>query len=66
MARAARRSPATTTICAVQILTRNRMTEEEAEEYLDFNVIGAYVGEMTPLFLHDLRASSPGHPPVKI
>lgn len=26
------------------------MTEEEAEEYFDFNVAGAYVGPMTPLF----------------
>jgi hypothetical protein len=27
----------------------------EAEEYLDFNAIGAYVGEQAPLFLHDWR-----------
>jgi hypothetical protein len=27
------------------------MTREDAEEYFDFNIAGAWVGEMTPLFL---------------
>ena len=27
------------------------MTREEAEEYFDFNIAGAYVGESTPIFL---------------
>jgi hypothetical protein len=27
------------------------MSEEEAVEYMDFNVVGAYVGEKTPFFL---------------
>lgn len=27
------------------------MTVEEAEEYFDFNIAGAYVGEHTPVFL---------------
>jgi hypothetical protein len=27
------------------------MTEEEAIEYMDFNVVGAYMGEDTPMFL---------------
>jgi hypothetical protein len=27
------------------------MTSEEAEEYFEFNVQGAYVGENTPAFL---------------
>ena len=27
------------------------MTHEEALEYFDFNVVGAWVGEATPLFL---------------
>jgi len=35
---------------AVQILVRE-MTEEEADEYISFNVEGAYVGEGTPLFV---------------
>jgi hypothetical protein len=36
-------------IC-LQVLERD-MTREEAEEYFDFNVAGAYVGKQTPLIL---------------
>ena len=39
----------------VEILVAKGMDEEEAEEYLEYNTIGAYVGEMTPLFLDDMR-----------
>lgn len=35
----------------IEILTRDGMTEEEAEEYFEFNVIGAWVGEGTPAFI---------------
>jgi len=28
------------------------MTEEEAIEYFEFNQIGSYMGESTPVFLH--------------
>lgn len=34
----------------VEILARE-MTEEEAEEYFDFNVAGAYVGIKTPVYV---------------
>jgi hypothetical protein len=34
----------------IQILSKD-MTLEEAEEYFDFNVVGAYVGENTPVFV---------------
>jgi hypothetical protein len=27
------------------------MTEEEAEEYFEFNIIGAWVGDKTPCFI---------------
>jgi hypothetical protein len=33
------------------LVARDGMTEEEAQEYLDFNVFGAYVGERTPMHL---------------
>jgi hypothetical protein len=33
------------------------MEEAEAEEYLDFNTVGAYVGKETPMFLHNWRES---------
>jgi len=37
---------------AVDILKeKNNMTEEEAIEYLEFNTIGAWVGEKTPMFV---------------
>jgi hypothetical protein len=31
------------------------MSEEEAEEYFQFNVEGAWVGENTPIFLENVR-----------
>ncbi len=31
------------------------MTCEEAEEYFEYNIIGAYVGDGTPMFLEDLE-----------
>lgn len=39
----------------VKILVAKGMEEEVAFEWMDFNVLGAYVGEKTPLFLHDWR-----------
>ena len=30
---------------------KNNITEEEALEYLEFNTIGAWVGEKTPMFV---------------
>jgi hypothetical protein len=35
------------------LVSRDGMTEEEAEEYLDYNIIGAWVGETTPFVLFD-------------
>jgi hypothetical protein len=31
------------------------MTEEEAEEYFQFNVEGAWVGDNTPVFIEPLK-----------
>jgi hypothetical protein len=33
-------------------LIADGMTAEEAEEYFDFNILGAYVGERTPLYVN--------------
>ena len=41
--------------CVQILMAKSSMSEEEAQEYLEFNVVGAYVGKMTPLFLHDWR-----------
>ena len=39
----------------IQILMKNDgMTEEDAIEYLQFNTIGSYVGEKTPVWCNDL------------
>jgi hypothetical protein len=34
----------------VEILMTSGMAEEEAEEYFDYNVAGAYIGEKTPIW----------------
>ncbi len=36
----------------IEIL-KNTMNEEEAVEYFDYNVLGAYVGEKTPIWCDD-------------
>ena len=33
------------------LIKRDGMTYEEAMEYFDFNIKGAWVGEMTPVFI---------------
>ena len=40
------------TLTCIHILRLQGMTEEEAAEYFDFNVSGAYVGPGTPVFMH--------------
>lgn len=35
----------------IEILMRDGMDEEEAEELFAFNIEGAYVGEATPMFI---------------
>lgn len=37
--------------CVNVLVKRDGMTEEEADEYLQFNTLGAYVGEQGPLFV---------------
>lgn len=38
----------------VKNLTHYNMTEEEALEYIDYNIVGAWVGENTPVIVWDL------------
>jgi hypothetical protein len=33
------------------MIERDGMTYEEAREYFDFNIIGAWMGEFTPIFI---------------
>ena len=37
------------------ILQKDGMTSTEAEEYMQFNVVGSYVGENTPAFLFKFK-----------
>jgi hypothetical protein len=37
--------------CIEILMERDGMDEEEAEEFMSFNVTGAWVGEYTPIFL---------------
>jgi hypothetical protein len=36
------------------------MTEDEAEEYFEFNVIGAWVGHGTPVFVQRMKMEDAG------
>jgi hypothetical protein len=38
----------------IELLQKDGMTYEEAVEYFDFNVIGAWVGEGTPIFVEKM------------
>jgi hypothetical protein len=44
-------------IKCIQILSKD-MTQEEAEEYFQYNVIGSYVGDGTPAFIDILNFNS--------
>lgn len=37
--------------CVEILVERDQMSYEDAVEFMDFNVTGAYVGEHTPVFL---------------
>lgn len=37
--------------CVKVLMDRDGMSAEDADEYMQFNVIGAYVGECTPVFM---------------
>ena len=37
------------------MIERDGMTYEEAREFFDFNILGAWMGEFTPIFITNLR-----------
>jgi hypothetical protein len=39
--------------CCEILVKRDKMTYEEAEEFMEFNVVGAWVGDTTPIFVHN-------------
>ena len=34
------------------LIVRDKMTEEESREYIGYNILGAYVGERTPIVIN--------------
>lgn len=38
--------------CVHILMKRDKMTEEDAIEHMEYNVIGSYVGEYTPIFFN--------------
>jgi hypothetical protein len=40
--------------CIATLVDRDGMTHEDAEEFLEFNTLGAYVGENGPLYVKRL------------
>jgi hypothetical protein len=37
---------------AVCLQTNNKWTEDDAYEWLDYNILGVYVGEFTPIHIY--------------
>jgi hypothetical protein len=37
------------------LMQRDGMTREDANEYIDFNIAAAYVGERTPIFIEPIE-----------
>lgn len=42
----------------IDVLVNQGLTVEEADEYFEYNIAGAYVGEQTPLFITSLEDNS--------
>ena len=40
--------------CSEILMKRDGGTKDDAHEHMEFNVVGAYVGEFTPIFVHRL------------
>jgi len=40
--------------CLKIFMKRDSMDKHDAHEYMEFNVISAYVGDLTPIFIHTL------------
>ena len=43
--------------CIEILTTRDKMSEEEAVEYFEFNVLGCFVGDKTPIWCWDYNLS---------
>tara|TARA_B100000963_G_scaffold348966_1_gene357326 strand:- start:184 stop:414 length:231 start_codon:yes stop_codon:yes gene_type:complete len=43
--------------CVSILVKRDGMSLDEAVDYMEFNVVGAYVGETTPVFMTEYEKS---------
>jgi len=50
--------------CVDILMKRDNMDLHEAHEYMEFNVISAYVGDYTPIFVHRFNEHPEFDPPV--
>ena len=44
--------------CIDILVKRDGMSEDEATEYMNFNVLDAYMGPMTPMFVYEMDAAA--------
>lgn len=44
--------------CIDVLVKRDGMSEDEAIEYMNFNVLDAYMGPMTPIFVYEMDAAA--------
>lgn len=44
--------------CIDVLVKRDGMSEDEAIEYMNFNVLDAYLGPMTPIFVYEMDAAA--------
>lgn len=44
--------------CIDVLVKRDGMSEDEAIEYMNFNVLDAYLGPMTPIFVYEMDAEA--------
>jgi len=47
------------TKCIEILMKRDEMSDEDAEEFFEFNVVGAFVGDYTPAFATLLKTEQP-------
>lgn len=47
------------TACILDALVEAGLDHGEAQEFFDFNIAGAYVGERTPIFIECLNRTAP-------
>jgi len=50
--------------CMDILMKRDNMDLHEAHEYMEFNVVSAYVGDYTPIFVHRFNERPEFDPPV--